>query len=439
MQKTRSLIKNSKTPNDVVDGLTLLHHAIKCGDAESVENLIKKGADIYTKKCNEATPIHYAIKLKQNECLKVMISNKCDVNFKEDGFSLIFTAIDNDNIDALKMLIDAGADVSMTSNSGEIPLFRSIDRKFSKMTEILLANGSPTSVGLKHAITYAIERGDRESFRLILINHPDNQLFIDANGQSVLEIARNNSDPSFELLLLIDGRKPNSTEDADFIEILKEIIKKEMNDERKFFVQKPRSIINIKEILERVKLTEHKCVRFGELIRMRIAEVKNVFHILRSKKEEKSPLEANFDEMVDKWEAKIEKSEALYSEIRTRLHTPESKVALEKLDEYIKERKYFFFDLLKKTEILRIQNDKTKKDVERYQKLIDTLPLLLNWDKSHTFPFQKEVVEFSRAVKIAYSNIADKEEAREIIGILKGLNTQIAETNPALFEVVEQK
>ena len=323
MQEIRTLIKNSKTPNDIVGGLTLLNHAIKCGDAESVENLIKKGADIYANNCNESAPLHYAIKVKQNECLKKMIFNNCDVNFKEDGFSPIFTAIDSDNIEALNMLLDAGADVSMTSNSGEIPLFRSIDRKFAKMTEILLSKGSPTSVGLKHAIIYAIERGDRESFRLILVKHPDNQLFIDENGQSVLEIARNKNDPSFELLLLIEGRKPNSTEDAEFIETLREIIKKEMNDERKFFVQKPLAIINIKELLERVKLTEHKCVRFGELIRMRIAEVKNVFHILRSKKEEKSPLEINFDEMVDKWETKIEKSEALYSEIRTRLHTPE--------------------------------------------------------------------------------------------------------------------
>ena len=70
MQEIRTLIKNSKTPNDIVGGLTLLHHAIKCGDAESVENLIKKGADIYANNCNESAPLHYAIKVKQNECLK---------------------------------------------------------------------------------------------------------------------------------------------------------------------------------------------------------------------------------------------------------------------------------------------------------------------------------------------------------------------------------
>lgn len=62
---------------------SLLHHFISSGDIEKLSILLDHGADTSASQCrNIIPPLHYAIKLKQNECVSMLLESGADKNYK---------------------------------------------------------------------------------------------------------------------------------------------------------------------------------------------------------------------------------------------------------------------------------------------------------------------------------------------------------------------
>jgi serine/threonine protein kinase/ankyrin repeat protein len=122
-----------------------------------VHYLLKYQAKIDAKDRNNNTPLIVAIKAKNNDIAKFLISKGADVNKVglEDSSPLI-VAIDNnelDNVGLVEILLAKGADPNLPNEKGETPLMRAIayhdehlarisDATLLKTIELLLAKGA---------------------------------------------------------------------------------------------------------------------------------------------------------------------------------------------------------------------------------------------------------------------------------------------------------
>ncbi|KAJ1968589.1 hypothetical protein IWQ62_001157 [Dispira parvispora] len=77
-----------------------------------------------------------AVTLGHNECVRILISNGADVNFRIDGTTPIFWALRNS--DGLrKLLEDSRVDVHATDSAGKTALQRAREKRLTKVVHIL--------------------------------------------------------------------------------------------------------------------------------------------------------------------------------------------------------------------------------------------------------------------------------------------------------------
>lgn len=92
---------------------------------EMIKLLIDNGAYIHTKDIvNNATPLHYAAQIRPGDSLepmKYLIGLGVDINAQDkDGNTPLFVAFSAKNMDAFKLLIEAGADKTIRNNAGAL-------------------------------------------------------------------------------------------------------------------------------------------------------------------------------------------------------------------------------------------------------------------------------------------------------------------------------
>ena len=102
--------------------VTELHRASKGQDVEKVRALIDAGADVNVRDRNNATPLHYTSRHSRNpEIIKLLIEKGADINAKiKSGAAPLHEAASYMNLEATKVLIEAGADVYIGSEQGGI-------------------------------------------------------------------------------------------------------------------------------------------------------------------------------------------------------------------------------------------------------------------------------------------------------------------------------
>lgn len=105
-------------------GQCVMHLAIKSNNIELVKLLIKEGADINACEEHGITPLMLAVKFKYQKIFDLLIHAGVDVNGrgKYRGTALHHAAKSKQNINFLKILIDSGAEVNVTSEDGKTPL-----------------------------------------------------------------------------------------------------------------------------------------------------------------------------------------------------------------------------------------------------------------------------------------------------------------------------
>ena len=436
MVEVRQLLNKGVDPNEIVEDYSLLHHAIRSGDTELVNMLIQNGADIAAPLCKKMPPIHFAIEQKQNESLKILITNHADVNLRlQNGCTALFTAIAVDNTDAVKILLESGADPNIQSNSNELPIFLAASRKNSDAIDMLLASGSQTSVGTKSALIISINKLDIESARLIITDHPDDEMCKDARGLTPLEIAVGiKEDPSFELLLL-SSRKPSKSVGEEFVNGIKDSILEDVAKEMDGFSLDPMKIDNLPEFVDSVSVTEHTMWRFNELIYLQKKVVNEKLADIKEREKHVTPLQKNLNDLRAMWDAKIKETEARHKRLAGQVFTPESRAALKRWQQTLDERKAFFEDMISKANQMSGNTGNPREELEFYTRMGEVLDELKNWETEQIKPFQAEAAAFSKKTQAILAPHANEPGMDEVFSSLKALNEQIAETNPALFEV----
>ena len=125
LKEVKSLLEQGADPNSVdEDGDNLLMIATFYSSVECMQLLIEKGATINTKNKIDETPLMWS--LHDLEKAKLLIQNGADINAKAKSGNtpLLIAAVGASRYDAVKMLLDKGADVSALNNKKENALMR---------------------------------------------------------------------------------------------------------------------------------------------------------------------------------------------------------------------------------------------------------------------------------------------------------------------------
>lgn len=108
-----------------------------------LEIMMRFGADINSRDCDNLTPIHVAINFKNAYIVQVLIDGGADISARDgDGMTPLHRAIYFRNVKIVKILIDGGADINARENNNMTPLHRAVFHKNANIVRILLDAGA---------------------------------------------------------------------------------------------------------------------------------------------------------------------------------------------------------------------------------------------------------------------------------------------------------
>lgn len=167
------------SPNITLNGRTLLHHAILCGNAGAVNVLLSSGANVefsVKSRKTEFRPIHMAARLGLPTILKCLINSGCDINSRTDaGDTALMTSAKYRQEESLRVLAMAGADFGLLNVAGRSVC--SVAEKnrwflgFQKtVLDVIRAGKIPTSsnTSMFSPLTFVTQAGDIEALKVLL-------------------------------------------------------------------------------------------------------------------------------------------------------------------------------------------------------------------------------------------------------------------------------
>lgn len=176
--------------------LTPLALAVQNGDAPMVDILIKAGADPNAVTLEGQTVLMTAARTGNAAAVKRLVQAGADVNIQEKwyGQTALMWAIAQNHVEAASILIEAGADVNARSGTAEAPgkIQGISSKRVSGLTPLL----------------YAAREGSLDAIRL-LIDRGANVDLADPDGVSPQLYALMNGHYDAALLLLEKGASPN--------------------------------------------------------------------------------------------------------------------------------------------------------------------------------------------------------------------------------------
>lgn len=128
---------------------TPLYNAILSRNAESVLELIQQGADLKVTNFKMQTPLEYALFFMEYKTVIQLVKHGAPVN--ANLFTLpnrpLHIAVEENQLDLVKTLIEYGADINDVSDSGNTPLHIAVDnsknnKTSEKIAHFLLENGA---------------------------------------------------------------------------------------------------------------------------------------------------------------------------------------------------------------------------------------------------------------------------------------------------------
>ena len=136
-------------------GNTPLHEAVEKGDAEMVKILVAAGADVEAEGFMSRTPLSLAAEEGATEIMQILLGPGPDADTSEDGedkevaptpsigSEALFTAIENGDVEMVRLLVEAGADVNAAEGfGGNTPLHEAVEKGDAEMVKILVAAGA---------------------------------------------------------------------------------------------------------------------------------------------------------------------------------------------------------------------------------------------------------------------------------------------------------
>ena len=191
----------------------LLHKAIKAGNLDKAEWLIKKGADIEAKdECGHA-PLYNAIESGNEAMVRMLLENGAHVNTQDKyGETLLHETVVLGREALVQLLLDNGADIDIRNREGYTPLMWAIFTDRNEMVKLLVENGAdvdaPDNYGetpLGETPLYKAVRIDKKDVVLFLLKNKANINAQEKNGYTPLMCAVNMHNWAMVKLLVDKG------------------------------------------------------------------------------------------------------------------------------------------------------------------------------------------------------------------------------------------
>lgn len=122
---------------------------------------------------NGKTPLMIAaLWCVRTEIIKLLISSGADINAYEfDGWTPLFYAIEQGNLEAVELLLSSGANINVQDDRGRTPLLYAIDEGKLEIVELLIKSGANIEIPSKDRMTplmLAFWNGHTEILNLLL-------------------------------------------------------------------------------------------------------------------------------------------------------------------------------------------------------------------------------------------------------------------------------
>ncbi len=211
--------------------MTPLHRAVANGDANEVQFLLRRGADIEAKDFSGRTPLHTAAMDWRTDMVVLLLDNGAYINALDKwGYSVLHRALHDGRASVAELLLARGAYVKTQSQSGETPLHEAATRGWTRLVELLTAKGADVNAAARDgntpllcAITRDSGRG-YDSYPLdpnhlqvvsLLIKKDANVNAMNKAGDTALCYAAQTGDLKLAQLLLDNGAQPDHAATPD--------------------------------------------------------------------------------------------------------------------------------------------------------------------------------------------------------------------------------
>ncbi|HTE31364.1 MAG TPA: ankyrin repeat domain-containing protein [Chryseolinea sp.] len=127
------------------DGFTCLGLSVYFGNANIVEYLISKGADVNIASNNafKVAPIHSACAISDYNITELLLRSGANVNARQQqGITSLHSAAHNGQTKLAELLIDNGADINAKTDSGQTPLAMALEKNFAETADMLERRGA---------------------------------------------------------------------------------------------------------------------------------------------------------------------------------------------------------------------------------------------------------------------------------------------------------
>ena len=154
------------------DGTTALHWAAHGDDPEILHLLIRAGANVNASNDYGVTPLFLACTNGNAAIVERLLKAGADPESRTAGETALMTAARTGAVDAVKVLLARGADMSATEpESGQTILMTAAAEAHPVVVQVLIAHGADVqarSTVRFSPLTFAVRAGDLESLKLLL-------------------------------------------------------------------------------------------------------------------------------------------------------------------------------------------------------------------------------------------------------------------------------
>ncbi len=188
------------------NGIAPLHSLARSGQTEAARLLIDKGADIDIKDPVKLTPLNMAAESGLEAMVKLLIEKGANIENKHayGRTPLVGAARERGNINVIRMLLDAGADVNSSDNWGATALDLAAWRGFEEVVNLLLERGAllpDAPIKIRELLQNAAEKRLTGLFSRIAEKGADLTFPIEDGGTLLNAAASGGAVPILETLL----------------------------------------------------------------------------------------------------------------------------------------------------------------------------------------------------------------------------------------------